>query len=56
MIKSFNDSQNEMLLTNIPLKRFGTSDEVANVVAFLASEECSYITGATISVNGGIFM
>ena len=39
-----------------PLKRLAKPKDVASVVAFLASEECSYITGATISVNGGIFM
>lgn len=40
----------------IPLKRMGTADEVANVIAFLASDAASYITGATIPVNGGLLM
>jgi 3-oxoacyl-[acyl-carrier protein] reductase len=40
----------------IPLKRMGTAEEVANAVAFLASEASSYITGATIPVNGGLLM
>lgn len=39
----------------VPLNRFGTSQEVAYVVAFLASEKASYITGETISVNGGMY-
>ena len=39
----------------IPLRRFGKSDEVASVVSFLVSSEASYITGQTISVNGGLF-
>jgi 3-oxoacyl-[acyl-carrier protein] reductase len=39
----------------IPLNRFGTADEVAEVVCFLASAGASYITGETISVNGGIY-
>lgn len=39
----------------IPLKRFGTSEEVAGVVSFLCSDEASYITGQIISVNGGLF-
>ncbi len=39
----------------IPLRRFGTVDEVAEVVSFLASDKASYITGEVISVNGGIY-
>ncbi len=39
----------------IPLNRFGTPEEVAEVVAFLASEKSSYITGEVISVNGGLY-
>lgn len=38
----------------IPLKRFGTSEEVANLVGFLASPNSSYITGEVISINGGL--
>jgi 3-oxoacyl-[acyl-carrier protein] reductase len=40
----------------IPLARVGTSEEVANVIAFLASEAASYVTGETIEVNGGQLM
>jgi 3-oxoacyl-[acyl-carrier protein] reductase len=43
-------------LKNIPLARLGTVDDVANAVAFLASEEASYITGQVLNVNGGMFM
>lgn len=39
----------------IPAGRFGTPEEVANVVGFLSSEECSYVTGEVISVNGGLY-
>jgi 3-oxoacyl-[acyl-carrier protein] reductase len=40
----------------IPLGRFGTGADVANAVAFLASEEAGYITGQVLSVNGGMLM
>jgi 3-oxoacyl-[acyl-carrier protein] reductase len=43
-------------LKNIPLGRLGTSEDVANAVAFLASEEASYITGHVLNVNGGMLM
>ena len=43
------------LVKNIPLKRIGQPEEVANAVSFLISDESSYITGQTISVNGGLF-
>jgi len=40
----------------IPLARLGTPEDVAGVVAFLASEEAAYITGQVIRVNGGLYM
>ena len=40
----------------IPLKRMGTTKDVANVVKFLASEDSSYITGQVIHVDGGMLM
>jgi 3-oxoacyl-[acyl-carrier protein] reductase len=43
-------------LKMIPLGRVGTPDDVANAVAFLASEEASYITGHVLNVNGGMLM
>lgn len=42
------------LLQNIPLKRLGTTEDVAGVVAFLVSPDASYITGTTIFVDGGL--
>jgi glucose 1-dehydrogenase len=41
------------MLARVPLKRMGKSEEVSAVVAFLASDESSYITGATFYVDGG---
>lgn len=49
------DVKNEML-RSIPLGRFGTVDDVANAVLFLASEASGYITGHVIHVNGGMYM
>lgn len=45
----------ETFKERIPLKRLGRADEVAGVVSFLCSPDASYVTGATISVNGGLF-
>jgi len=52
MTKDLNENE---LKSMIPLNRFGTPDEVADLVCFLASEKSSYITGEVISVNGGIY-
>ena len=52
MTKDLNENE---LKKQIPLNRFGTAKEVADVVAFLASEKAGYISGETISVNGGMY-
>ncbi len=55
MTDAIPENLKEMMLKQIPAGRFGTPDDVANTVAFLASDESSYITGQTIHVNGGMF-
>lgn len=46
----------EEIAKSIPLKRMGTSKDVANVVKFLASDDSSYMTGQVIHVDGGMLM
>jgi 3-oxoacyl-[acyl-carrier protein] reductase len=56
MTKDLPDKVKEEMLKRIPLKRFASPKEVANAVAFLLSDEASYITGETLKVNGGMYM
>lgn len=50
------DLPKDKVLDMIPMKRFGTAEEVANIIEFLISEKASYITGQVISVNGGLYL
>lgn len=56
MTDELSAEQKELLLQQIPLNRLGAASEIANVVAFLASDSAAYITGETIHVNGGMYM
>lgn len=56
MTDSLTDEQKKAFIDNIPLKRIAEPEDIANAVAFLASDESSYITGQIIHVNGGLFM
>ncbi len=56
MTEKLDERQKEAMLSVVPLKRPGTPEDVAKAVCFLLSEEASYITGQTLSVNGGMYM
>ena len=56
MTEQINNKVKEEILKQIPLSRFGKSEEVAQLIEFLITEEASYITGQTIHINGGLYM
>lgn len=56
MTEKLSEQVKEGMLAQIPLKRAGSVKDIAEVVAFLASERAAYITGQTLSVNGGMAM
>lgn len=56
MTKELPENHKTLLLSQIPLGRLGQPEEIASVVAFLASDAAGYITGETIHVNGGMYM
>ncbi len=56
MTRDLPEAQKEQLLAAIPLGRLGRPEEIAAAVAFLTSDEAAYITGATLHVNGGMYM
>src|SRR6185312_15436539 len=56
MTDALNEQQRAKLAESIPLGRLGQPDDVASAVAYLASDEAAWITGATLHVNGGMAM
>ena len=56
MTENLPDHVKQAMLDRIPMKRMGTPQDIANLVAFLASNESAYITGQTININGGMLM
>lgn len=56
MTRDLPDLVKDELLKRIPLRKLGQPEDIANAVAFLASDESQYITGVTLHVNGGMYM
>ena len=56
MTEKLNDKQKNAILEKIPMKRFGESNEIADLVYFLSSDKSKYITGQNIHMNGGMLM
>ncbi len=56
MTGKLSDRQREQMASTIPMRRFGTPQDVAGTILFLLSEDAAYITGQCISVNGGMYM
>ncbi|OCG26520.1 3-oxoacyl-ACP reductase [Gilliamella sp. Fer1-1] len=56
MTEALTDEQKALTLAQVPAGRLGEPTEIANAVAFLVSDEASYITGETLHVNGGMYM
>lgn len=56
MTEKMTEATRDALSTQIPLERLGTPQDVAAAVAFLASQEASYITGTVVNVSGGLYM
>jgi 3-oxoacyl-[acyl-carrier protein] reductase len=56
MTDKLNEEQQKRITDNIPAARFGTPEDVAAGVVYLASDSASYITGQTLHINGGLLM
>jgi 3-oxoacyl-[acyl-carrier protein] reductase len=54
MVEQLSEDTRQQILARIPLGRFGTGDEVAEVVTFLCSQGAGYITGHVITIDGGL--
>jgi acetoacetyl-CoA reductase len=56
MVRALKKETLESIVTSIPMGRLARPEEIASLVAYLSSEDAGYITGANISINGGLHM
>ena len=56
MTDKLNENQKEIIMKKIPMNKFGSGNDIANLALFLASDVSNYITGQTLHVNGGMLM
>jgi 3-oxoacyl-[acyl-carrier protein] reductase len=56
MTSKLPEALRQRMLDDIPLSRFGTAEEIAAAVLYLASEEAAYVTGQTLNVSGGLYL
>jgi 3-oxoacyl-[acyl-carrier protein] reductase len=56
MVKLIPDKVKEKVLAQIPMRRFGLPEEIAEAVVYLASDDASYITGHILNINGGMYL
>jgi 3-oxoacyl-[acyl-carrier protein] reductase len=56
MTRAISEKARETLVSMIPLARLGTVDDVANLIAFLVSDDANYITGQVVHIDGGMVM
>jgi acetoacetyl-CoA reductase len=56
MVRAVKPEALEKIIATIPVKRLGTPEEIASIVAWLASDESGFATGADFSLNGGLHM
>ena len=56
MVAAIREDILKSIIDTIPAKRLGSSEEIAELVGYVVSEKASYINGATLSINGGLWM
>jgi len=56
MTDALNEKQTSGIMEHIPVQKFGTPDDIAAAVIYLAAPEAAYVTGQTLHVNGGLVM